>query len=194
MGTEIESIENDYVVAGMLRWETPLSGLSLSLTGFSLGDTTMKTGIGKIIATQYDVFVPSLLFEWENFTFSLEYRYSEQQMVLNDTILIIDRTVVAWHSTAAYRFTDWFELGLGYSEVYRDKDDKDGESFKKKGQPAGFAWRKDISVSTRFDINESWLFKLEGHCMNGLEGLYGDIGDDPDEDWFLFAAKTTFSF
>ena len=78
--------------------------------------------------------------------------------------------------------------------VAGDRDDRDGERSEKVGQPAAKAWRKDIVISTRFDISDYWTFKLEGHYMNGLEGVTIGLSDDPSEDWFLFAAKISFTF
>jgi hypothetical protein len=55
------------------------------------------------------------------------------------------------------------------------------------------SWRKDLALSTRFDINDSWIVKLEGHWMNGLFGV-SNHDDDPDENSFLGALKVIFSF
>lgn len=194
LGIKTKSVENDSVIAFMLRWDTPLSGLALAFSGFSLGDTVSETDIGQITTTRYDVYVPSLEYEFEDFSFSAEYRHYTLEMNLKNSVIIDNRISEMYHATGAYRFTDWFELGLGYSVAYPDKDDKDGDNFKEKGQSAAKAWRKDLALSTRFDINDYWTFKLEGHYMNGLDGVTSDLSDDPSSDWFLFAAKTTFSF
>ena len=55
------------------------------------------------------------------------------------------------------------------------------------------SWNKDLAISARFDVNESWIVKLEGHWINGLYGV-SEYGDDPSDDGFLGAAKVTFSF
>jgi len=68
--------------------------------------------------------------------------------------------------------------------------------------PRAIAWSKDLAVTTRFDVSESWIVKLEGHWLNGLYatttngGLSTseDYGDDPAENGFLGAVKVTFSF
>ncbi len=95
-----------------------------------------------------------------------------------------------------YRFTDWLEMGLYYSVFYPDKHDKDGDykaSYYK--LPKHTAWTKDTCLSARFDINPNWIFKIEGHMMDGTAILHKtDNPDGMEEDWFLFAAKVTFSF
>lgn len=96
-----------------------------------------------------------------------------------------------YYASASYRFCDWFELGTYYSEFYPDKDDKDGDKM----EPDYLAWLKDFSLTTRFDINPFWTIKLEGHLMDGAAYLLAS--DNPEgfeEEWFLFIAKTTFSF
>jgi hypothetical protein len=195
LGSTTESIETDYVVAGMLRWDTPLSGLALAVTAFRLGDNVMNTNIGKVCVSRYDEYVYSLEYVYEDLTISAEYRNNPVEIVLNDTMKLVDGEVTeGYHITGAYRFTDWFELGMGYSELYGDKGDRGGDRYKKMGQPEAKAWRKVLSLSTRFDINDYWIFKLEGNYMNGLEGVTSDLGDDPSEDWFILGAKMTFSF
>ena len=55
------------------------------------------------------------------------------------------------------------------------------------------AWKKDFALTTRFDINDNMVFKLEGHLMDGLATVEYDA-EDPDDDWYMLAAKMTFSF
>jgi len=194
LGFQTENIDNDDVFAFMLRWNTPLSGLALAFTGLSMGDVVAETNLGRLNVTRFEVYVPSLEYEFGDFSFSAEYRYQTTEMNLNDTIMLMDEILEAWHTTAAYRLTDWFELGLGYSVVYDNRDDKDGDRFKERGLPGSRAWRKDLALSTRFDISDYWIFKLEGHYINGLRNVTSDLSGDPSEDWFLFAAKMTFTF
>ena len=58
--------------------------------------------------------------------------------------------------------------------------------------------QKDLAFSTRFDINASWLVKLEAHYMDGVALLTEP--DNPeglgslDKYWMLYAVKTTFNF
>ena len=99
-----------------------------------------------------------------------------------------------WYVSASYRFTDWVESALSYSEYYPDKDNKSGDN---KPPEARFtSWLKTTTLSTRFDINPYWVMKLEGSYNDGFGGinLAENNADDLRDYWWLFAAKVTFSF
>ncbi len=61
-------------------------------------------------------------------------------------------------------------------------------------------WLFDNCITTRFDVNENWIIKLEGHSMDGANILFDmdnldDQGNiDLEEDWFMYAVKITYSF
>ena len=85
-------------------------------------------------------------------------------------------------------------LGSYYAVSYRDKDDKDGMLWERMRLPAAMGWFKDFAISARFDINEYWIAKVEGHLFNGLYGATDQFDPEPEETWYLLAAKATFSF
>lgn len=168
--------------AFQLLWRTPLEGLRLSGT-YSLGpewkqQTTRGTSV-------YDTSTVVMSVEYTNdhITVAVEYKQGETKTTSEFYAGIVN-----------YRFTDWFELGSYYAVGYRDKNDKDGRNFEQWGQPAALAWAKDLALSGRFDLDDNWILKLEGHWFNGLYGVTGDIGQESSEDWYFFAAKVTFSF
>lgn len=129
-----------------------------------------------------------------------------------------------YYLAGAYRFTDWFEAGLYYSVYYADADDKDGDANeigssnpldkdynprKANGYQDHDAWLKDLCLSLRFDITDNWVFKIEGHAMDGTAILTKDINSktiynaatkssvkvlDTVDDWYLGAMKVTFNF
>ena len=112
---------------------------------------------------------------------------------------------VGYYASFTYRFTDWLEMGTYYSEYYRDKDDKDGDKAVASGLvPAGqehAMWLKDICLSARFDLTPNWIFKLEGHVMDGGALMYSSDDNvtpsgaiDYEQDWFLLAGKLSYSF
>jgi hypothetical protein len=50
-------------------------------------------------------------------------------------------------------------------------------------------------VSTRFDITDFWLLKVEVHFIDGVALAYPiDNPDGYEKTWNLFAVKTTFNF
>ncbi|QTA83546.1 porin domain-containing protein [Desulfonema limicola] len=202
-----EDMDNGIQYNGSLQWHTPLEGLRIGITGWKQRNFTtslinsiplgpgIPAGLPWEMELENWATVYSLEYSWNELILAAEYRYRETSYSVNN--LPFDKTIdsEAWYASAAYRFTDWFELGTYYSESYPDKNDKDGDRFKTIGQPDFRAWQKDFALTARFDFNEYWLLKLEGHKMDGAGDLF--ILDNPDrleEDWYLFAAKMTFNF
>jgi hypothetical protein len=101
-----------------------------------------------------------------------------------------------YYGSVAYRLTDRFELGAYYSVYYPDADDKDGKKLAAEyEQPNYDAWQKEFVLTARFDCNEHWTIKAEGHLINGTAKiLWLDNPKGLQEESFLFALKTTFHF
>ncbi len=185
--SDAEGIESDSDnFAAGLEWETPLEGLKIGASYNRIGSSsdTYKSKVR----------TPVLSVEYLNgrFRAASEYKQTKLDMLIGG--INYGATSEDYYIDMSYQFTDWFALGTCYSVAYNDKDDRDGDSYEAMGMPSAMAWLKDFSLTARFDINEYWLVKLEGHAMNGLKGAA--IGDetDPDKNWFLFGIKTTVSF
>ncbi|MFA6008891.1 MAG: hypothetical protein WC799_02830 [Desulfobacteraceae bacterium] len=146
-----------------------------------------------------------------NFVFAAEYMNTAYEMTLPTTIAgVIHKKfdAIGYYGSLTYRFTDWLELGAYYSEYYRDKDDKNGKKAVQGGDlallPPGqehAMWLKDLCLSSRFDITPNWIFKLEGHMMDGAALMYSSDDNalpngsmDSEQDWYLMAAKISYSF
>jgi hypothetical protein len=108
-----------------------------------------------------------------------------------------------YYASLTYRFNPFFEMGTYYSVYYADKDDKDGYdrvNVKRLDAEDYRGWLKDYCLTGRFDLTENWILKLEGHKMNGAAILLGadnppvTSGDRYEENWYLYAAKVTYSF
>ena len=151
-------------------------------------------------------YVYSMEYVWNDLTLAAEYSSTKADYYLaiaGTTTMIVPETeleIEGYYGSVSYRFTDLFELGLYYSEFYPDADDKDGDTLVPLGYPKEAGWSKDICLSTRFDINESWVVKVEGHMIDGLAVMFMSDQDrlgtayDVDEDWFLGAVKVSYSF
>jgi hypothetical protein len=187
-----------------------------------LSTTSANTGLGTQIQAYPTLFevdartlTGSMEYTWRNLVIAAEYmqtRYTVDiqnnlwsNLYPNGMINVPEFDAIGYYGSLSYRFTYWFELGLYYSEYYRNKDDKDGEQRVRSfpNEPKHRAWFKDACLTTRFDINENWVLKLEGHVLNGTAVIYGADNPDPigavagsqwEEDWFLGAAKITYSF
>ena len=150
--------------------------------------------------------VGSVEFARGNFVFAAEYMNNNYEMTLPTTVAgTIHKKfdAIGYYGSLSYRFTDWLELGTYYSEYYRDKDDKDGDKAVDTGiVDQDYAmYLKDLCLSARFDLTPNWIFKMEGHKMNGAALLYSSDDNlaangktNYEEDWYMFAGKVSYSF
>jgi hypothetical protein len=153
---------------------------------------------GLPISTAMEVFYRgfSLEYDVENFTFSAEWYRRKTEMPLEQPFLPgIDETAEGYYLMFTYRLTDWLRVGSYYSVYYLDKDDKKGTKMPMLGREDFDAWQKDLVFLTRFDLNDSWLLKLEGHIIDGAAQV--NSWENPGGEsrrWFLLAIKVSFSF
>ena len=209
----VDRIDLDYIWSNGLRWNTPIDGLLLSATYFIMQLDTYATTTADILGPsttgtpmvfrledlQYMVF--SAEYTWDELVLTGEYWLGDMRRELDiaATSTPVSRDKLereGYYASAAYRFSDWFELGSYYSVHYPNSNDKGGALWVAGGDPDFKAWLKDFALTARFDITDNWVFKLEGHKMNGA----GDLllrSDNPDgykQDWTLFMAKLSLSF
>ncbi|MBN1625651.1 MAG: hypothetical protein JW944_03930 [Deltaproteobacteria bacterium] len=218
---ETTSIDVDSKYAGSLVWDTPLDGLRISGT---YGDTKLSAvahavesdfmmDIGDRSLMDFDKFqytVYSAEYIWNNLTLAAEYMETERSisMSMPDSAMMMGAMTEeleseGWYASASYRFIDWFSLGAYYAKTETGNGGAGGG-----GGPVGVAandsgrdYRDDLCLTTRFDINEYMVFKLEGHNLEGTNGLSAlDAVEDSDgnmiwtNEWKMFSAKVTFSF
>jgi hypothetical protein len=108
-----------------------------------------------------------------------------------------DAELGGFYGQVGYQVTDAFAASIYYSEYYPDKKDKDGDWWEGLGLAASNAWIKDTAVSLRYDLNNHWTVKAEGHFMDGTAVMYWHDQDDPanaKQNWMLFAGKLTYNF
>ena len=175
-------------------WNTPIDGFSLGVTYSGVELTfVVDQALGWIDLTG-GYYIGSMEYVAENLRVSTEYMVKKLTMTLGTTSIEQDQDTEDYYVMGSYRFSEWFELGMYYSVSYQFKDDRDGKDFNELTHlPKEKVWMKDFALSTRFDINDYWLIKLEGHRMNGLRDTVYDPSD-PDPDAYLFAAKVTYTF
>lgn len=205
-----EGIDHALLGGFQLWWNTPVEGLR---AGFSYGqvfDFTYHIGINApspvtgVMTREVDIpfYQFSLEYMWKAWTFQAEYYTYKQKVDVSYSNPLLsnvigpaapEKTVSdSWYVGASYRFNKWFEAGTYYSEVYPDVSNRSGKGM----DVPSDAYQKDLALSTRFDITDWWIFKLEGHYYRGTS-LINDNKNNPvrnKDGWFLFAAKTTFSF
>ena len=57
-----------------------------------------------------------------------------------------------------------------------------------------YAYQRDLAATLRFDVNDHWLWKLEGHFMDGTASLPQLANPHPERYWGLFLLRTTVTF
>jgi hypothetical protein len=190
---DVKTESADDTVNFHLQWSPPqISGLRILgsyLTNLNFGVITPK------ITMTFDVhqYLVGVEYVLNNLTLSAEYGRISSKSAMGNT-LIDDPTKEVYYGMASYRFCDRFEAGSYYSVLYKDVADRDGEMQLKKGHPKENAWLKDFALFTRFDINQNWIVKLEGHYIDGIGEILDITSNDLSDKGFLFAVKTTFSF
>lgn len=207
-GTEVVGFDEGATYNGGVIWDTPLSGLRLGVSGVRSTsievDVRTRIPLGPLppgTPLTFDVaeissYVFSVEYTWENLVAAAEYMTMEIESGFKEIPGSFQtQKPEGFYLSAAYRFTDWFELGSYYSVYYDDRDDRDGDDLEAQGQPDYRAWLNDFALTARFDITPNWVFKLEGHAMDGAALLMPqDHPDGYEENWYLMAAKVTFSF
>lgn len=211
-GVTLDGFTQPLEVGGQIWWNTPVNGLRVGAMaanmfdfGFDLISPVSPMGpfgpvaayvnsTGDVLFQQY-----SIEYLWKSWTFQAEYftyKFDGQQTtrVLSGTTQIMPTSVGAtgvepdaWYVSAAYRFNKWLEAGTYYTEYY-------GNVHNRSGSPNSS--QKDLALSLRFDAKDWWIIKLEGHYLRGTALLQDSVNNPTRDDngWFMFAAKTTFSF
>ncbi|MDM8539221.1 hypothetical protein QUF70_20900, partial [Desulfobacterales bacterium HSG17] len=199
--------DNGIQYNGSLQWHSPVDGLRIGITAWKQNNLTLDfkntqplgpeipANVTWELDMEYSSRVFSAEYTWENLIFSAEYQYRENSAIVHELGIEEIFNSEAYYAGISYRFSGLFEMGTYYSVSYPDKDDKNGDRFIQIGQPDFRAWQKDFALCARFDFNEYWLLKLEGHVINGVGDLF--LMSNPEgfeENWYLFAAKVTFDF
>src|SRR5262249_17755204 len=149
-------------------------------------------------ATFIDVEIPATLglvsveYAAQDLLLSAEYacwyvksRSSRPELFPETALTVSERA----YGMASYRFTPWFQPGAYYSIYFVDVDHREGRQ----------AAQLDAAATLRFDFNQHWLLKLEGHYMAGTAALNSALNDNVflnqlPNSWAVFLAKTTAYF
>jgi hypothetical protein len=93
------------------------------------------------------------------------------------------------YASVSHRVLPWLSPGVYFSAQVPDPCSRVGSSKR----------QYDAAATLRFDMNEHWLFKVEGHFMSGTAQLDGSLNDnrptsDLPSEWGLLLLKTTAYF
>ena len=204
----VDSMDHDYYSTFQGKWHTPLTGLTVGGSCYEFDGLIIEGDIVSPVSLAYSYDVKTMSGRY----YSVEYTWENLQLLYEETFMNIKGELTAgpmvvpsraplegWYAAGSYRFTEWFELGAGYSEYYPRSTDKDGKTndIPTTRRAWDFEnWLKDANVSFRFDVNENWIIKLEVHDMNGFGSFSTAENElnDLEEDWMLYVAKITYSF
>lgn len=213
-GADLRSVDTKYVAGGQLFWHPPLEGLRIGASylrasvDFHLRlDAANTQGLieagvaapdytGKLRIQQRptQIWVASLEYTRNDWLFAFEYsRWLKHQQTSLPTVLpAFDEDAERFYAMLTYRVTPHFELGTYYSAVFADVKDRRSHGAKFTRRSNGF--QRDLAATLRVDINDYWLWKLEGHFIDGSAELQSSVNPDPTRFWGLFLLRTTVTF
>jgi len=172
---------------GDLRWEAPLTGLTIG----SSADVEALDGTapaGSLHTPSFLISAQYAQYTFRKFYFAGEYRRSPflGTLTIGPAAIPISEDQRSWFAMGSYRLSKRLHLGGYYSHYVNKRLDTI--------QPANYS--KDWVVSGRFDFNSYFYGKLESHFLRGTAlGYYQDTNQDglkPNSN--MLAAKVGFSF
>jgi hypothetical protein len=214
-GASLDSINTKYVTGAQLFWRPPVEGLKVGATWLRTSidfnitldeantDALIMAGVvpptfdGKLTISQRpdQLLIGSAEYTRENWLFAAEYArwLKHQESTLKTVLPTFDDDEERFYAMATHRLAPALEVGAYYSVLFADADDRGGHDQKKYPKPY-FAWQRDASLTLRYDVSEHWLWKVEGHFIDGAADLFAPAGVIPKRYWGLFLFKTTVTF
>lgn len=191
-----QEVSVPYIAGGRLMYESPIEGLRVggSLESLRLDARLLATQPPP--GTQVTVELPALLWvasaELVRNDLHLAAEYSRWHVSLksSDPAVFPESESVSerGYVMASYPVASWLHPAVYYSVLYPDLEKRESPEDR----------QHDAALTLRFDVNASWLIKLEGHYMNGTAGLRPSLNPEPvgelPEQWGVFLVKTTASF
>jgi hypothetical protein len=185
-----------YIAGGRLLWDTPLEGLRIGASArvLHIDPTFYIPGPPTTVIeidNQSHLWALSAEHSFGDLVLTAEYaRWYADQRSNNPAVSpplkgVSERA----YAMAAYRLVPWFQMGAYYALFFPDTETRKGSENR----------QHDWAMTLRFDVNEHWLVKLEGHYMSGTAGLVNPVSISPadtvpDPEWAAFFAKTTAYF
>lgn len=187
MGLQLTNEPSGKNFGGDLRWETPLTGLTL---GYSPMVMTLDgaSASGSLHVPSFLMTAQYAQFAKGKFSFAFEY----DKVPLNEFVTVASQTAAfpvdarSWYGMGQYHLTRKIEAGSYYSHYINKAMDT--------SLPENYS--KDWVISGRYDFNAYFYAKLEDHFLHGTGlGYYASTnpnGLKPNSN--ILAAKIGFSF
>lgn len=198
------------VVGGRLLWETPLPGLRFggsfqamdldyTFSGPSLVGVPGASPTGQATARlPVQLRLASIEYAGERLLLAAEYSrwYVDTESSVPTVVRPSHHVSERFYGMGAYRLSNWLTLGAYYAARYNSLADPDGRAVLRRTVKG--TYQLDSAGTLRFDLNQHWLLKLEGHYMRGTADLTAaDRITQPvsqQKSWAVFFAKTTVYF
>lgn len=187
----INNVASSGPMAGVdLRWRTPFEGLSLGASYASARLSAPHAAAGPIPLPIQDNYTQQGLnaqFERGKWTLSGEWKVNPIHFTMGPAPATY-MPMRGWYTMASYRATAKLTFGSYYDQTWFFKSNRDSND------PANHL--KDVAVSTRFDINRYFYFKLEGHYMDGnAAGFASQVNPNGlEKTTWLSLARVGFAF
>ncbi len=213
-GGSLDSVDTKYVTGAQIFWRPPIEGLRIGATYMrasidfnitldsTVVDQLVMAGLvdpafdGGLVISQRPTgfWVASAEYIYDDWMFSAEYSrwLKHQQSTLPAILATFDEDSERFYVMVTHRFSSVFELATYYSVLHADADDRTGRGAD--FDPKFRAFQRDLALSARFDVNPYWLWKIEGHLIDGTADLDATRNPDPQRTWGLFLIRTTVTF
>jgi hypothetical protein len=214
-GATLNSANTKYVAGGQLFWRTPLDGLRVGGTllrapidfnlTFSSAQIAELIALGLVPPTYtgaitigyhpFDIGLASAEYTYGDWVFAAEYErtFVREESTLTSLLPVTDANAEAYYAMVTRRFDRYLEAGAYYSVQTPDVNDRSGSNKKEFAEPF-LAWQRDAAATLRFDVNDHWLWKLEGHFIDGAADLDAVANPHPERYWGMFLVRTTVTF
>ena len=181
-----------YLAGGRLLWETPLEGLRIgaSVQGLRMNTTAfLPAAMTGVIESHVLWWIGSAEYSLGDMTLTAEYSrwHTRQESALPGNTLTDESE--RGYGMLTYRVMPWLHPGVYYALHFPHVENRQGRANQ----------QHDVAATLRFDINDSWIVKLESHFMSGTAGLTNPLRFGPPLDglatnWWAFLVKTTAHF
>ena len=184
---------------GNFTWNTPMEGLRVAIAFQDLVDWTVTgnavfevpAGPGSVSRVYAPIDSNSDHFTIT--TLSSEYTYNE--WVFSAEWQTYDGTFESaagdneikwesWYLQASYEMNEKWMFTSYYMNWVDDPDDDDDPG----------EYQRDLTFAVKYNVNEGWNIKAEVHVVDGYGLVSSSDGLRDEEDWTLFAVKSTVSF
>jgi hypothetical protein len=213
-GADLDRTDTKYVTGGQVFWRPPVEGLRLgvsyvrasvdfylhlpaaTVSQLVMAGLVPATFDGGVVVSQRPTsfVVGSAEYVHGPWLFAAEYQRTDKRQRTSIPTLIptYEQANDGLYVLATYQATPRIQTGAYYSLNYVDADDRRGHDPK---YTENFqAFQRDLGATVRFDVNDHWLWKLEGHFIDGAADLNATENPMPTRYWGLLLLRTTVTF